>query len=99
MLSSSWNSTFRIPVAMEDGDVDHRRCAVRTRLFAGGRGIRTRGPTANGTAVGTQPGYHRDVEPEPRTYRLAMPSRAFLSSGNEGSNPPPSSGGSAASLI
>jgi len=29
---------------MEDGDVDHRRCAVRTRLFAGGSRIRTDGP-------------------------------------------------------
>jgi hypothetical protein len=36
----------------------------------------------------TQPGYHRDVEPETRTSRLAMPSAAFRSSGTEGSNPP-----------
>jgi hypothetical protein len=43
----------------------------------------------------TQPGYHRDVEPETRTSRLGMPSRAFRSSGTEGSNPPSSSGESA----
>jgi hypothetical protein len=43
----------------------------------------------------TQPGYYRDVEPETRTSRLAMPSRAFRSSGTEGSNPLSSSGESA----
>ena len=36
----------------------------------------------------TQPGYHRDVEPETRASRLGMPYRAFRSSGTEGSNPP-----------
>jgi hypothetical protein len=40
----------------------------------------------------TQPGYYRDVEPETRTSRSAMPSRAFRSSGTEGSNPLSSSG-------
>jgi hypothetical protein len=39
----------------------------------------------------TQPGYHRDVEPETRTSRLGMPSTPFRSSGTEGSNPASSS--------
>jgi hypothetical protein len=35
------------PIAlMEDGDVDHRRCAVRIRLSAGAKRIRTAGPTS-----------------------------------------------------
>jgi hypothetical protein len=70
------------------------------RLSAGGRRIRTRGPSAKGKAVGSHSGKHCRFGPEPAggsAFRAAVPDwqrpeEAFRRSGTDGSNPVPSCG-------
>ena len=73
---------------------------VRGRLFAGGRRIRTRGPSGKGKAMRSHSmeaslsrvSTCRCLCESCRRIRLAMPRRAFRRSGTDGSNPVPSSG-------